>query len=118
MGDRPVAVPGPVVDVNTLIEDCGLPRHEAVRLLLKASGLEQVGLHAVDGLDPASAAAFGEMVERRRRGEPLQYLEGSVQFGPLELIADSRALIPRPETEQLWELAVKGGRRRPAAPGR
>jgi len=106
MGEGPAAAPGPVVGSNTLIDESGLPRHEAVRLLLTASGLEPLGLLAVDGIDPDTAAGFRELVKRRRQGEPLQYLEGSVQFGPLELIADSRALIPRPETEQLWELAV------------
>ncbi len=49
---------------------------------------------------------LGELVQRRRAGEPLQYLEGTVQFGPLELAADERALVPRPETERLWELAA------------
>jgi release factor glutamine methyltransferase len=55
----------------------------------------------------ASEARFEELVRRRRAGEPLQYLEGTVQFGPLELLADRRALIPRPETELLWEMAVQ-----------
>lgn len=58
-----------------------------------------------------AVAADGEMLDalvaRRLAGEPLQYLEGSVQFGPLELGIDRRALIPRPETERLWELAVE-----------
>jgi len=107
MEDGPAALPGPVVGLNTLIDESGLPRHEAVRLLTRASGLAPVGLAAVDGLDPDAATEFRELVKRRCQGEPLQYLEGSVQFGPLELIADSRALIPRPETEQLWELVVK-----------
>ncbi len=53
-----------------------------------------------------AAQQFFDLVERRRRGEPLQYIEGNVAFGPLELIIDERALIPRPETERLWELAV------------
>lgn len=46
------------------------------------------------------------LVQRRLEGEPLQYLEGTVQFGPIELKTDRRALIPRPETEQLWDMAV------------
>lgn len=47
------------------------------------------------------------LVERRRAGEPLQYIEGSTQFGPLELKVDERVLIPRPETENLFELACR-----------
>lgn len=46
------------------------------------------------------------LVARRRRGEPLQYLEGSVPFGPVDVAVDARALVPRPETEQVWEAAV------------
>lgn len=46
------------------------------------------------------------VVARRRAGEPLQYIEGSSSFGPLDVAVDGRALIPRPETEQLWELGV------------
>ncbi len=43
---------------------------------------------------------------RRLGGEPLQYIEGVVDFGPIELMVDRRSLIPRPETEQLWEQAA------------
>jgi release factor glutamine methyltransferase len=43
----------------------------------------------------------------RLGGEPLQYLEGTAPFGPFDLVVDERVLIPRPETEQLWELAQR-----------
>ncbi len=36
----------------------------------------------------------------------MQYLEGEVRFGPVDLCVDHRALIPRPETERVWEEAV------------
>jgi release factor glutamine methyltransferase len=45
------------------------------------------------------------LIARRETGEPLQYLEGSAAFGPFDLAVDRRVLIPRPETEGLWELA-------------
>lgn len=88
-----------------LLGSSGLPRHEAERLLMAATGLDRAGL-AAERIDEGDVAAFARLAARRRAGEPLQYLEGTVQFGPVELIADRRALIPRPETEQLWELAV------------
>ncbi len=50
---------------------------------------------------------LAELIERRRAGEPLQYLEGTAQFGPLELVVDERVLIPRPETEELFERAAR-----------
>lgn len=58
------------------------------------------------GIPEDVAARFVAFAERRLSGEPLQYIEGTVQFGPLELLIDERALIPRPETERLWEMLV------------
>ncbi len=45
-------------------------------------------------------------VARRAKREPLQYILGTTPFHELELKVDHRALIPRPETEQLVELAL------------
>jgi len=47
-----------------------------------------------------------EMVKRRAKREPLQYILGKTHFRDLTLKTDSRALIPRPETEELVGLAL------------
>lgn len=47
-----------------------------------------------------------ELVTRRLGGEPLQYVLGEWAFRTLELSVDDRALIPRPETEQVVEAAL------------
>ena len=44
------------------------------------------------------------LVKRRGNREPLQYIVGSTEFSGIKLKVDARALIPRPETEQLIEL--------------
>ena len=89
-----------------LVASTDLPGHEAERLLIAAAGLSRSELVSVAELSPDAVAAFRDLVARRMAGEPLQYIEGTVQFGPLELLSDPRALIPRPETEQLWERVV------------
>ncbi|MBI4947996.1 peptide chain release factor N(5)-glutamine methyltransferase [Candidatus Berkelbacteria bacterium] len=50
---------------------------------------------------------FNEAVERRIKGEPLAYIVGNQVFMGWKLNCDSRALIPRPETEQLTELMIR-----------
>lgn len=57
-------------------------------------------------LDDETALAYSTLCKRRVAGEPLQYIEGSVPFGGVEIAVDRRVLIPRPETEYLWELVV------------
>ncbi|WP_404420779.1 peptide chain release factor N(5)-glutamine methyltransferase [Nibricoccus sp. IMCC34717] len=49
-------------------------------------------------------AALRPLVKRRTAREPLQYILGEVEWSGLRLKVDKRALIPRPETEYLFEL--------------
>jgi len=51
-------------------------------------------------------AALAELAARRQAGEPLQYVLGHWSFRTLELCVDPRVLIPRPETEQLVDVAL------------
>jgi release factor glutamine methyltransferase len=79
--------------VGELIER-GLERREARWLVeeFASSGL--------------SSPALESAVARRLSGEPLQYVFGHWPFRSLDLIVDPRALIPRPETEELVDVAL------------
>jgi release factor glutamine methyltransferase len=85
------------------------PRLDAELLLGEAMGCERSALIADSGVEvPAPAArAFGEMVRRRLRREPVAYILGRKGFRRIDLAVDSRVLVPRPETEMLVELALE-----------
>ena len=55
----------------------------------------------------ATLNRFHTMIDRRTAGEPLQYVLGHWSFRTLDLMVDSRVLIPRPETEQVVEAALR-----------
>ncbi|WRT65716.1 uncharacterized protein IL334_002664 [Kwoniella shivajii] len=60
-------------------------------------------LMAKGKLPPVEDDRIQEMVERRSTGEPIQYILGSTDFGPLTIKCRRPVLIPRPETAYIFE---------------
>jgi release factor glutamine methyltransferase len=58
-------------------------------------------LRKSDGLSESDLLYFRSIVKRLLANEPLQYVMGETEFYGLVLKTDTRALIPRPETEEL-----------------
>ena len=77
-------------------------------LLEEASGLDASDLlrDLDQSPDLASIARLGRLLERRLSGEPLQHVLGHWGFRTLDVVVDSRALVPRPETELVVEFAL------------
>ncbi len=79
-------------------------RREARWMIEEVSG-EPFG-QARGAVPDKAGRGLAEMVRRRLEGEPLQYVIGSWPFRGIDLMVDRRVLIPRPETEQVVEVAL------------
>ncbi len=86
------------------------PRLTAEVLLAHVSGISRTQILARPEQNvPSDALAhFDRLVERAVAGEPLAYIVGHREFYGLDFTTDARALVPRPETELLVDLALKG----------
>lgn len=58
-------------------------------------------------MSPTQEYRFLSLLERARNGEPIPYLVGKTHFYGLEIKVTPSVLIPRPETEQLINLALE-----------
>lgn len=81
---------------------------EARRIVQRASGYEGAEYHSCldEPVTSGPGAHFDDMLTRRLRGEPLQYVLGAWGFRTLDLLVDHRVVIPRPETEAVVDVAL------------
>jgi release factor glutamine methyltransferase len=91
-------------------------RIEADALLAHAIGCDRAHLLARlrDPLDAANVRAFQALIGRRMRREPLAYITGEREFYGVSIACAPDALIPRPETELLVDVALEALRGRTA----
>lgn len=97
-------------DAVRRLGDAGIdaPRRNAEWLLCEALETSRAGLYASSGdrVDSGGVRRFGEMLARRLRREPVQYILGYAEFMGFRVGVTPDVLIPRPETEELVEAAL------------
>jgi len=83
-------------------------RRDAEWIFAHHLGLTRIELYTRYDMPVAEAerTALRQAVQRRGAREPLAYILGTQPFAGLELAVSPAVLVPRPETEELYELAL------------
>ena len=84
------------------------PRLTAEVLLAHQLNIDRVTLYINfdQPLNESEISGYRSLIKRRLQHEPLQYITGVQEFWSLDFIVNPQALIPRPESELLVELAI------------
>lgn len=88
------------------VESPGFCAKRLLQFVVDKQGVDYL-LYREKELAPAELVQIASLVQRRANGEPLAYILGSWGFYENEFIVSPATLIPRPETEQLVELALQ-----------
>ena len=89
-------------------KDFETPKQEIEWLLCDLLGLKRIDLYVKfeEKINDANLNKLKSWINRRVKREPLQYITGKTEFYGLKFKTTPQALIPRPETERLVEIAL------------
>ena len=84
-------------------------RRDAELLLMHSLKRSRAWLitHCDELLGEDLSVTYTELLDRRRKGEPIQYITGETEFYSLPFLVTPDVLIPRPETEHLVEKVIE-----------
>ncbi|MDR2592631.1 MAG: peptide chain release factor N(5)-glutamine methyltransferase [Chitinispirillales bacterium] len=96
--------------------DSTLADNEAVLIIEQSLGItkKRIYLDSSISIDTNDVDHIYTIVERRLRGEPLQYIFGKAYFYDREFSVNRDVLIPRPDTETLVDTVINTENKSPA----
>lgn len=89
------------------VPDARLDAEYIISFGLKMKSRMDLYLNFEKPLTPAELDVLRPMVARRANREPLQHIIGDTSFRGFIIKCDARALIPRPETESIVDMAIE-----------
>lgn len=97
-------------EVKGLLLRSGIDRPDIAAAILVASAMKcprlELSVDFNEQLSPAQNEKINEGISRLEKHEPIQYVLGATDFMGRVFKCDPRALIPRPETEELVDLML------------
>ena len=96
-----------LADTKKKFAERGIDESDAEWIYSIVLGIKRSELSAERVVTPAESKQIAAIVKERLSGRPLWYIIGDVDFCGCKIKVDERVLIPRPETEQLAEIAIK-----------
>ncbi|WP_022881688.1 peptide chain release factor N(5)-glutamine methyltransferase [Gryllotalpicola ginsengisoli] len=112
MSDHAESVRTLLGEITEQLTEAGVPSPEVDALLIVGHvlGVSRGRVQAMAitdaAADAAQTASVRTLAARRAAREPLQHLTGSAAFRALELAVGPGVFVPRPETEQVAQLAI------------
>ncbi len=85
----------------------GIDESDAEWFVAIGAGIKRSEVNKDVMISPANCEKINKWAEERLTGRPLAYIVGDTDFCGYTLAVDENVLIPRPETEELVELACK-----------
>ena len=94
-------------EIKSLFKEKNIDESDAEWLVSVAGGIKRSQLSSEIKISASKTEEIRKFARERLTGRPLCYVLGNCDFYGYEIKTDERALIPRPETEELVERAMK-----------
>jgi release factor glutamine methyltransferase len=95
-------------EVKQKLSSAKIDECDAEWIVSIATGFKRSELNSESFVSPRKVEKINEWVNERLTGRPLAYIVGNADFYGYKIIVNENVLIPRPETEELVELACRG----------